>query len=218
MSKNSYHSSLCMKFIVEPTFVALNLWITGPSGWTMTSWMMLNSSAFSKVTAWITFSAWISAHFIDARLRRWAFMIVCAFWFRCWFFNETLNKWITNITRRTRANCAMIFNSTFSRSIAWITICAWIYANSILTILQRTAVIICSATSVFQWFCINYFKLLFMFFWCVNFLKTKIFIYLANTIFSCELRKKKVKDGFECNVCNRFIKLKQFVYTEKIAF
>lgn len=132
------------------TFVASNLWITGPSRRACASWMVLNYMTFGIVCAWIALSARILAQFIDAGFCRCAFTVASTIGLRNNRVNETIGKWIASITGRTRAYGPMIFHPAFGRTGTWITICTWINAISILTRFQEAAIVIFRAASVLK--------------------------------------------------------------------
>lgn len=108
--------------------------------------------AFGMIGAWIALSAWILAHLIDAGQSGGAFTVAGTIGLLRNRLDEAIDEWIANIAGWTRAHGPMIFNSTFGRTIAWIAICTWIDAISILTSFQRAAIIVLRTTSIFQRF------------------------------------------------------------------
>lgn len=110
---------------------------------------MLNHMAFGMIGARIALSTWILANLIDAGQSDGAFTVAGTFGFLRDRLDEAIDEWIANIAGWTRAYGPMIFNSTFGRTIAWITICTRIDAISILTRFQKAAIIVLRATSIF---------------------------------------------------------------------
>lgn len=137
------------------TFVALNLWITSPSNRTNACWMMLNSSTFGILYAWISIGTWISANLIDTRFWCWTLTITLAFWCLNNWLNITVCKWITNIPRWTSTNSTMIICTTFRRSTTWIAICAWIHAITVLATFKWTTITVWYTSSILKWFCLE---------------------------------------------------------------